>query len=159
VSADDEGCESCGAVPATRVEFVTFIHVLFWAQIERDNGVRCRDCALALYRRYVSMLLVLGWWGPGAILGLPLCVWRNQQALARVHRLGPVQGACATAARFAVGRDGTIADAGTRTRSGARTRRCSPLDAGRPLRKRISSYVIVYVLIALCVIVFINHNS
>ena len=152
MSTDEEGCESCGAVPAMLVEFTALIHFLVFAQVEQDRGVRCRECALALYRRHVSMTLVLGWWGV-ALLAVPLCIWRNRRALARVQHLGPVRNAGPAAGRFVVGVDGTIFDMGISERHGR------PLDAGRPLRMRISSYTIVYVLIVLTIVVFIIHNS
>lgn len=133
------------------VQFSALAQFLVYAQIERDEGVRCRECALALYRRHVSMTLTLGWWGL-AVLGLPLCIWGNRRALARVRRLGPVQSMGTTAARFAVGPDGTTADTGTSQRHGR------PLDAGRPLRMRISSYSIVYALVMLTVAIFVVHK-
>jgi hypothetical protein len=152
VSTENESCDSCGAVPAMPVEFTALAHFLVYLRIERDRGVRCRECALALYRRQVSMTLALGWWGLGA-LGVPLCIGHNRRALARVRRLGPVQSAGESTARFAVGPDGSTTDAGALKRHGR------PLDAGRPLRKRISTYSVFYALILLTVAVFIIRGS
>jgi hypothetical protein len=154
VPADIESCQSCGATPAIRVEFIALVHVLFWFQIERDKATRCRDCALALYRRHVSMILILGWWGLAqsweyhSVSGETN---EHQRALEQVQRLGPPR---QTTVRFTVGKDHTIADAGPATHPG---RSCNPLDAGRPLRKRISSYLIVYALVALIVVIVVNH--
>jgi hypothetical protein len=131
-------CGQCHRVPTARVRFASVVHLLVAWQTHVDDGPYCRDCALALFRRHMSITFVGIWWGPGA-LAFPVYVLLNYLAWSECRRLPAPQRRASTG--WAAGRGGL-------TPVSAPPVIGFPLDPGPPLRRRWTSLVPVAVLIA-----------
>ncbi len=140
-------CQHCNRAPAAEVRFIWFVNIIFvgW-QIEHDKGIYCTQCALTTHRACMTVVYLFGWWGIGSIISVPLCYILNRRALKKVERLGPTEPY--SAATFVVGEDRRAIESVAGSQ---------PLNPGRQLRQRVSSYLILLVLAVTACILYINR--
>jgi hypothetical protein len=61
--AQPPGCQVCGSVPATQISIRQGIGMLFLRKTKSASAYLCRDCGIALFRKYQAATLLTGWWG------------------------------------------------------------------------------------------------
>jgi len=95
-------CDVCGAYPAKKVFFVSFVGLAI-AHIQRSTrGTYCRSCGTALARDHTARNLAVGWWSIVGWLVTPFLLLINLPNRIRIHNLAEPQGQ--TAPRLPVGR-------------------------------------------------------
>jgi hypothetical protein len=129
--SDSHVCAYCGRHPAAQATFRWLVTVVIVAQSEYEKKWYCRDCGLAIYRNFCERTLVGGWWGVQGLC-VPLVLLLNHVQFQHIRSLSlPAY----QTASFSVDASGVAqvekANAG----------RAAPLDPGKPMLQRWTTYI------------------
>ncbi|MGW2491561.1 LppU/SCO3897 family protein [Streptomyces sp. NPDC001606] len=87
------GCEVCGAAPAEQVTVRGHQGFIVMMRFLRRQGVFCRTCGTAIFRKMQSDTMAQGWWGPASSLITPITLLINLFTLKKLRNLPEPAGA------------------------------------------------------------------
>jgi hypothetical protein len=141
--SNPHACTYCGRQPAAQATFRWLVTVVIVAQSEYEKKWYCRDCGLAIYRTFCERTLVGGWWGVQGLC-VPLVLFLNHVQFQYIRAL-PLP--AYQTASFSVDTNG-IAKA-EHTAAG----HTAPLDPGKPMLQRWTTYIAPAVLVLLLLLI------
>jgi hypothetical protein len=85
--AQPPGCQICGSVPATQITLRQGIGMMFLRKTKTARAYVCRDCGIALFRKYQAATLLTGWWGFISLFLNLGTLWSNSNERRKVAAL------------------------------------------------------------------------
>ncbi|MGQ4601002.1 LppU/SCO3897 family protein [Nocardia sp. R6R-6] len=86
-------CTVCGSTPAVHATFRAHRGLILFMQFRKHEGMFCRDCGMALFRKLQGDSLWQGWWSWLSLIINPIVLLCNLGERAQVRRLpAPIPG-------------------------------------------------------------------